>query len=244
MAAKTAVRTGGGPAPAGLGVPRAGDGARRAAIWIMVVGLPLAYEFSGRLAGPRNFYGGDAAYWFSGLQVKLVLMAVGALALAMGLRRSDGGLAAIGWPVRCAAWQIALMAATLLGALALALFYQPPAVSSAVYGVTASIPVGTLERLSLVGVALADALVQESIWRGAVIAWLRPYFGNVLPPAMSVASFLLFHPAFGWQWGRLVLLLPLTLFYTLVVIRRGSILPAVYVHFVLAAGQLLAPVAR
>ncbi len=223
---------------------RSGEGARRLALWVMVVGLPLAYEWSDHLTGPRAYYGGNPAYWFAGVQVKLVLMAAGAAALAIGIGRGRGGLAALGWPARLRGWEIAVMACTLLLALAVALFYHPAVVSARVYGVTASTPVNLLERVSLVGVALADALVQETVWRGAVVVWLRPHFGGFLAIALSVASFVFFHPAPGWRWGQALVLLALALLYTGLVAWRKSLLPSIYLHFALAAGQLLVPVAR
>lgn len=231
-------------ARASVAMQRSGEGARRLALWVMIVGLPLAYEWSGHLTGPRAYYGGNPAYWFAGLQVKLVLMGVGAAAVALGMGRGRGGLAALGWPARLRGWEVAVMAATLLLALAIALFYHPAVVSAQVYGVTASTPLNLLERVSLVGVALADALVQETVWRGAVVAWLRPHFGGFLAIGLSVASFVFFHPAPGWRWGQALVLLALALLYTGLVAWRRSLLPSIYLHFVLAAGQLLVPVAH
>jgi membrane protease YdiL (CAAX protease family) len=224
--------------------PRAGRGARRLALWLLLVGLPLAYEASDRLPAPHAFFSGDAAYWFAGFHTDLVLMGGAAAVVAFALWQSRQGLESIGWPRRLPLWSAALLVATVLGALALAAFYHPPTVSAQVYGVTASAPVTRPERLALVAWALVDAVVQESVWRGAVLAWLSPAAGRALAVALSAVSFGFFHPVLGWAWGQLALRVPLALLYSGLVLWRKNIGPAAYLHFVLSAGQLLAPVAR
>jgi membrane protease YdiL (CAAX protease family) len=217
-----------------------GSGAKRLALWLGLVGLPLAYEESAHLAGPRAYFSGQPAYWFSGLQVDLALTAVAAALVAFVLWRDGEPLASVGWPRRLPAWQWALGAVTVALALLAALAYHPPTVAAE--GITASAPVGALERVSLVGVAAAEALGQETFWRGAVIAWLKPVTGVGVAVAASVASFVFFHPPAGFSWTQLAIRLPLTLAYTALALGRRGVAPAAYLHFLVTAGQLLAPV--
>lgn len=223
---------------------RASAGAKRWGLWALVVGLPLAYEFSGRLPGLRAYDGGSPAYWFAGLQVQFVLLAVAAAVVALVLLRGREGLASVGWPARMTPWHIAVGLAGVLGAVALAVYFQPAAVSTQIYGVTASTPVDVTERVALVVLALVAALVEETVWRGAIIAWLRPNLGLFAAAALSALSYAFYHPGLAWQWNVMFLQLLMAAVYTLLAVWRKNIGPAVFLHFLLVAGQLLAPVAR
>lgn len=218
-----------------------GSGAKRLALWVALVGLPLAEEFSDRLPGERAYLLGDPSRWFAGLQLDLALAAVGAAVVAFVLWRDREGLASIGWPARLPHWQLALAAGTIGLAVIAALFYRPPTVSTALVSVSASSPVTRLERISLVGAATAEALVQETLWRGAVIAWLRPVVGAAGAVAVSTASFVFLHPHLGIGWAQLALRLPLALLYAALARWGRNVAPSAYVHFLLTAGQLLAP---
>ena len=218
-----------------------GAGARRLAIWLCLVGLPLAYESSGLLPGASRFYGGDASYWFSGLDLRLALTLIGLLALVWGLHRSGRNLQSIGWPRHLSAWQIAIGAALVLGAVALA-FTHPTTVSGASSGLSATTPVTHLERLWQVGLAVIEAPLQELIWRGALICWLEPSLGTGGAALFSGASYVMFHPGLAVTWQTLLISAFLTTVYTSLYLWRRSVLPSTLLHFLIVAGQLLAPV--
>lgn len=218
-----------------------GAGARRLAIWVCLVGLPLGYEASVLLRGPAAYYGGDRAYWFSGLDVHLGLTTVGLLAVGWGLWRSGRLPSTIGWPTRLRWWEwvggIALVAGALLVAA-----QHPGAVSGANAAASASAPATPLERFSLAGVALFEALGQEVIWRGALITWLEPSLGTAGAALFSGASYVFFHPTFTFAWGPLLTAALISAAYTALFLWRRSIGPSALLHFVVVAGQLLAPV--
>lgn len=218
-----------------------GNSAKRVAIWVCVLGLPLLYEASVLLAGPRAYYGGDGSQWFAGLNVRLGLLAIGAAAIAWALWRSGEGLASLGWPRRLRWWEVALLALTLAAAVAL-VFYRPPHVSPNVLKVSASTPVTLLERGWLVALSLLEAVVQETIWRGALITWLEPRLGTGGAVLVSVGSYVFFHPTFAFSWHTLLVGLPVALLYTGLFLWRRSLGPCAYVHFLLTVGQLLSPV--
>lgn len=231
----------GGSAAAGAAAS-SGAGARRLAIWVCLVGLPLAYEASALLPGPDNYYGGDTSYWFSGLQVRLVLTLIGLAAVLWGVRCSGRGLTAIGWPQRLRWWQALLFGAVLVGSVLLAL-HQPARVSAQVSPVSASTPVTLLERLSLVGLAVVEAPAQELIWRGALIRWLEPSLGTGGAALLSTISFVFFHPTFVISWVVLRAAVPVALVYLGLLLWRRNIKACTFAHFVLVVGQLLLPVA-
>jgi membrane protease YdiL (CAAX protease family) len=241
---------GGVALPTGAGVQGAaaygrlarGAAARRVAIWGCLVVLPLADEASDLLPGAHNFYSGDAAYWYSGLDVRLVLALVALGLVLWGLRASGQGAAALGWPSPLRPWQVAVGLALLAGATAL-VFYHPPAVSDQVLPASASTPVTVAERACLVALAALEAPVQELVWRGAMITWLEPSLGTGGAALLSVASFVFLHPVFGLTWGTLHTVLPLALAYTALFLWRRSLVPGTLLHFVVTAGQLTVPVA-
>lgn len=218
-----------------------GSSAKRIAIWVLLLGLPLGYEGSDLLAGPHAFYGGDQSRWFAGLDVRLVLMVVGLAVVLWALRRSGEDLHSIGWPRGLRLWEIVMVVLTLAGGMAL-VFYHPPTMSSQVATITASAPVSLLERGWLLVLAVGEAVVQEIIWRGALITWLEPRLGTGGGALLSVASYVFFHPAFGLSWGALRVALPVACLYTALFIWRRSLGPSTYVHFLLTVGQLLTPV--
>jgi len=218
-----------------------GAAAKRLAIWVCLLGLPLGYEASDLLAGPHAFYGGDQGRWFAGLNVHLALMAVGLAVVLWALRRSGDALVTIGWPRRLRAWEVVVLGLTLAGAIAL-VFHHPQTVSSQVAIVTASAPVTVLERAWVVGLGVAEALVGELIWRGAMITWLQARLGTGGAALLSGMSYIFFHPQFGLSWGSLRVALPIALIYTSLFLWRRSIGPSGYLHFLLTVGQLLAPV--
>jgi membrane protease YdiL (CAAX protease family) len=239
----------------------AGAAARRVAIWVCLVGLPLGYEASDLLAGPHAFYSGDAAYWFSGLYVRLALTLLGLALVLWAALRSGGGaddpgaagsrgpwralaaaLAALGWPRGLRWWEAALGAAVFAGALAL-VFQHPATVSAQVSPVSASTPVSLLERASLLGVAVVEAPAQELIWRGALIRWLEPSIGMGGAALLSTASFVFFHPTFAVAWQGLAAAVPVAIAYAALFLWRRSIGPSAFLHFLIVAGQLTIPVA-
>ncbi len=222
-------------------VTRQGNGAKRLAIWICLLGLPLAYEASTLLSGPGRFYSGDIWYWFSGFQVRLALTAIGAASVAWALRRSGERLTDIGWPRRLRWWEVLGIVAVLAGAAAVAL-QHPAHVSTQVAFVTASTPATPLERWALLLLAVVEALVQETIWRGALITWLEPSLGRFGAALVSAASFSFYHPGFTFNGVQLAVAALVAVVYTLLFLWRRSIGPSAFLHFVLTAGQLLAPV--
>lgn len=219
----------------------AGDRAKRIAIWVLLLGLPLAYEASDLLAGPRAYYGGDRTRWFAGLDVRLILTALGLGVLLWALRAAGEGLTSIGWPRRIPVWQAIVLVLVLAGGVA-AVFYHPPTVSPVAAKVAASTPFTLLERAWVLVMAAAEALVQELVWRGALITWLEPRLGSGGAALLSAASFIFFHPAFGLTWQGLRVALPITAAYTFLFLWRRSIGPSAFLHFLLTAGQLLSPV--
>lgn len=218
-----------------------GAAAKRGAIWICLVGLPAAYEASNLLSGPRTYYQGDRYAWFSGLDVRLALTAIGLAAVLWALRRSGEGLVSIGWPKRLRWWEWALCGLVLVGGV-VAVFYHPPSVSVLELHVPVSTPITLLERAWLLPLAMAEAVVQELVWRGAMITWLEPSVGTGGAVLLSGLSYLFFHPVLGLTWGTLRLALPLVALYTLLFLRRRSVGPSAFIHYLLTAGQLLSPV--
>ena len=218
-----------------------GAGAKRLAIWVCLLGLPLAYEASTLLSGPGSFYSGDIWYWFSGFQVRLALCAVGAVVVAWALRRSGEGLADIGWPRRLRLWEVLGIGVVLAGAVA-AVLHQPMHVSTQVAFVTASTPATPLERWALLLLAVVEALVQETIWRGALITWLEPSVGRFGAALLSAASFTFYHPGFTFNGMQLLVAGLIAVVYAALFLWRRSLGPCALLHFLLTAGQLLAPV--
>ncbi len=215
--------------------------AKRLAIWVCLLVLPLGFEASSLLAGPRDYYGGDKSQWFAGLDVRLALMAIALAVVLWALRRSGDDLWSIGWPRRLRPWEVALFGLALIGAIA-AVFYHPPTVSPLAFHVTASTPITLLERGWLLVLAMVESTVQELVWRGAMITWLEPRLGTGGAALLSAASFVFFHPTFALSWQALRVALPIVALYTFLFIWRRSIGPSVFVHFVLTAGQLLSPI--
>lgn len=230
---------------AGLGaehVLRArGQGARRLAIWVCLLGLPLAYELSGVLAGPERFYQGDRAYWYAGLDVRLVLLAVGLAVVGVAMRQSGQGLSAVGWPARIRAWHI-IAGVVLLGLGLLFALQHPGTVSGAAPALSSSTPVTPTERLAFLALAAVEAIGQEMIWRGVLIRWLEPSVGPVGAALLAGFSYLFYHQGFGVEWRSLRVLLPLTALYTALALWRKNLVPSTLVHFVVTAGQLTIPI--
>ncbi len=218
-----------------------GAGARRLAIWVCLIGLPLGYEASALLRGPANYYGGDRNYWFAGLDVHLVLTLVGLAAVALGLWRSGRPLRSIGWPARLRWWEWAAGLALVAGALLMAA-HHPGGISGSNASASASTPATDLERFSFAGVALLEAVGQELIWRGALITWLEPSLGTAGAALFSGASYVFFHPTFTFVWGQLLTGALVAAAYTALFLWRRSIGPPALLHFVIVAGQLLVPI--
>jgi len=219
----------------------AGARGKRLAIWFCLLVLPLGFEASNLIAGPHAFYGGDKSRWFAGLDVRLALTAASLAVILWSLRRSGESLQSIGWPRRLRAWEIALIVLVLAGATA-AVFYHPPTISPLASKLTASTPVTLLERGWLLVLAVAESLVQELVWRGAMITWLEPRLGTGGAALLSVASYVFFHPTFGLSWQALRVALPVAALYTFLFLWRRSVGPSALVHFILTAGQLLSPI--
>lgn len=217
-----------------------GQGARRLAIWVCLVGLPLAYELSGALPGVERFYEGDKAYWFAGLDVRLVLLMIGVGVVAFAMRQSGMGLAAVGWPARLRAWHVVVGVLLLAGTVLFAL--QHPGTVSPAQAVSGSTPVTLGERVAFVGLAIAEAIGQEMIWRGALIRWLEPSVGTFGAALLAAASYVFYHPGFGMKWQTLRVLVPLTVTYTILVLWRKNLVPSVLLHFIVTAGQLTVPI--
>lgn len=217
-----------------------GQRARRLAIWVCLVGLPLAYEFSGILPGPARFYSGDKAYWFAGLDVRAVLLAVGLAVVAFAMRQSGMGLADVGWPPRVRPWHVVVGGLLLAGAVLFAL--QHPGTVSPSQPVSGSTPVTLGERVSFLGLAVAEAIGQEMIWRGALIRWLEPSVGTVGAALLAAASYVFYHAGFGLDFQTLRVVLPLTAVYTALVLWRKNLAPSTLLHFVVTAGQLTIPI--
>ena len=222
-------------------VTQQGNGAKRLAIWVCLLGLPLAYEASTLLSGPGSFYSGNIWYWFSGFQVRIALSVIGAAVVLWALRRSGEGLTGIGWPRRLRLWEILGIMVVLAGAVAVTL-QHPAHVSTQVAFVTASTPATPLERWALLVLAVVEALVQETIWRGALITWLEPSLGRFGAALASAASFTFYHPGFTFNGTQLAVAALVAATYTLLFLWRRSIGPSAFLHFLLTAGQLLAPV--
>jgi membrane protease YdiL (CAAX protease family) len=218
-----------------------GAGARRLAIWLCLVGLPLGYEASALLRGPATYYGGDHAYWFAGLDVHLVLTLVGLAAVGLGLWRSRRHPSTIGWPSRLRWWEWVGGGALVLGALLLAA-HNPGGVSGSNVAASASTPATPLERFTFAGVALLEAVGQELIWRGALITWLEPSLGTAGAALFAGASYVFFHPAFTFTWGELLTSVLVAAAYTTLFLWRRSIGPPALLHFLVVAGQLLVPI--
>jgi len=218
-----------------------GVGARRLAIWVCLVGLPLAYEATGMLPGPSRFYAGDASYWFSGFEIRVVLAAIGLAAVAWALVRSRRGLATLGWPRHVPWWQAVIAAVLFLGCVALAL-HSPGTVSGSAAGASASTPATLLERWCQVVLVVVEAPIQELIWRGALITWLEPSLGTVGASLFAGASYLMFHPTFAVTWQMLVISGLLTCAYTGLYLWRRNLAPSILLHVLVLAGQLLVPV--
>ncbi len=218
-----------------------GAGARRLAIWVCLVGLPLAYELSGILRGPERFYGGDRAYWYAGFDVRLVLLAVGVAVVVYALWRSRMGLSAVGWPARVPI-PVWIGAVLLVGVGVLLAMHHPASVSSSVLPVSASTPVDPLERACLLILAVTEAIGQETIWRGALIRWLEPSVGTVGAVLLSGASYIFYHPGFGVQVKTLAVTIPVTAVYSALFLWRRNLLPSTFLHFVITVGQLTIPI--
>ena len=218
-----------------------GQAARRLAIWICLLGLPLAYEFSAVLPGPMRFYEGEKAYWYAGLDVRLVLLAVGLAAVAAAMRLSGQGLADVGWPPRLRAWHI-IVGVALLGLGVVLALQHPASVSPAVQPVSGSTPITVGERLAFLGLTVAEAIGQEMIWRGVLIRWLEPSVGPVGAALLAGFSYMFYHPGFGIDFRTLRVLLPLTAVYTALVLWRKNLVPSTILHFVVTVGQLTIPI--
>ncbi len=218
----------------------AGEGWKRLTIWVIIVGLPLGYIFSNILPGAKLYYSGMAAYWYTGLDVRLVLVLIGTALLWYTLRRSGERWSDIGWPVRFSPWVIALFAVT-LGAFLLAAL-NPPGGTIAIGNVPASIPVNTMERLAFLGLAIIEGVFQELLWRGAALTWLRPVIGDVAATLLTMVSFIFFYPHLALGWSGLLVQVLVTSLFTALVLWRGNVGASVYAHFVVTAAQLLAPI--
>ncbi len=217
-----------------------GAGARRVAIWLCLVGLPLAYEASGFLPSVYHYYSGEADYWYAGLILRLVLVLVGVGIVGWALWRSGQSLADVGWPRPLRPWHLIVAGVLLVGALALAL-HQPGSVSTGALPASASTPVGLQERLWFWALSVCEAVGQELIWRGALIRWLEPSLGTVGAALLAGVSFVFFHQGFGMSWPTLRIVLPVTLVYTALFLWRKNVAPSTFLHFVLTAGQLSIP---
>ncbi len=217
----------------------AGEGWKRLTIWVVIVGFPLIYGMSRLIPSLRAYYAGQAGYWYAGLDIRLFFVVVGGLLLWQTMRASHLRLSDIGWP-RFRPWALGLFVLT-LGAFFLVALH-PIGGTEPYTKLSASTPIGTMERLSFLGLAVADAILQELLWRGAMLTWLRPVIGDVAAVLLCTVSYVFFYPQLGFGWSWLAAKVPVAVILMALVLWRKNVGTSVYVHFMVSALQLLGPI--
>lgn len=214
---------------------------RASTVIALLVGLPLAYwvkdavfPWAGRLFGHgdhRAFYG----FWGSVVLLHWASVVVGVVAL----RHQGIGLSELGLPD----WRRAIRtAAALVVAGAILVLLRSEFGRVTMFGSTpffgSGAPVGALQRLVWVPVAVTAGMCEEFVYRGVALSLLRRRgLGTKASIAVAAVSFALMHgPAgiFGFPFvGTLAVLM------SIVYLRTKSLVPGTVLHALLDLSVVL-----
>ena len=152
--------------------------------------------------------------------------------LGLGFAPPDGRFVAMGTALG--------IAAPILGGLLTQLLAGDHEVSQAVSDIAANAHIGM--RIALLPVVvLVGPMVEEVLFRGALLAWLRSHMRDGWAMAVSAIVFGAVHlPDLGWLWYAVPNLILVGAFCAWLRVRSGSIWPAFIAH---AANNALATVA-